>query len=131
MFFKNPVSGTKNHFRPIGFILLSVFFANGCYYDKEELLNPGSNNPGKCSTVPAKFNADIFPLITTKCATSGCHDATESGGYFFQDYNSIYDAKDHIYLKVVIEKTMPKPGPLPQAEIDQIQCWIESGAPNN
>ena len=129
MFFKDPASGTKSHFLPISFLLLSVFLANGCYNDKEELLNPP--NPSKCSTVAAKFNADIFPLITTKCAISGCHDATESGGHHFQDYNSIFDAKDHIYLKVVVEKTMPKTGPLPQSEINQIQCWIESGAPNN
>ena len=129
MFFKNPKSGIKSYFLPISFILLSVFLANGCYYHKEELLNPP--NPSKCSTVAAKFNADIFPLITTKCAVPGCHDATESGGHYFHDYNSIFEAKDHIYLKVVVEKTMPKNGTLPQAEINQIQCWIESGAPNN
>jgi hypothetical protein len=124
MFFKNPKSGNKSHFIPISFILLCVFFANGCYYHKEELLNP----PVKCSIVPT-FGTEIFPLIKSKCSIPNCHDATESGGHFFHDYKSIYDAKDHIYLKVVIEKTMPKTGRLTQAEIDQIQCWIDNGAP--
>ncbi|MEO6722524.1 MAG: hypothetical protein ABIN67_19295, partial [Ferruginibacter sp.] len=94
-------------------------------------LNPGNHNQNSCSTVPASFNADILPLVTTKCAVPGCHDATASGGHFFQSYNDVNVAKELINLRVVIQKSMPPTGPLPQADIDKLKCWIGNGAPNN
>lgn len=117
-------------------ISLSVFlflaiFATGCYYDKEELLYPGSNQPVNCTTVAAKFSADVLPLVTTKCAISNCHDASASGGRIFKTYDQISSAKDRINVRAVIEKSMPQTGPLLPAEVNILKCWIESGAPNN
>ena len=103
----------------------------GCYYDKEALLYPGSNQVVDCATVPAKFGANVLPLITTKCATSNCHDATASGGLIFQSYAQISSAKDRINTRAVVEKTMPSAAPLQPSEINIIKCWLESGAPNN
>lgn len=103
----------------------------GCYYDKEALLYPGSNQVVDCATVQAKFSTNVLPLITTKCAISNCHDATASGGLIFQSYAQISSAKDRINTRAVVEKTMPSAAPLQPSEIDIIKCWLESGAPNN
>lgn len=112
-------------------LLVGTALIEGCYYDKEELLYPGSNNPVDCSTVEAKFSANVQPLINAKCATSGCHDATASGGLIFQNYSQISGAKDRVNARAVVEKSMPPTGPLQPAELNIIKCWIESGAPNN
>lgn len=114
--------------------LLCAFLISiqGCYNNKEELLYPGSVTPVDCATVSAKFAADIFPLMTAKCAITGCHDAaTASGGAVFQNYTQISSKKDRIYIRVVIEKTMPASGFLLPDERKKIQCWIDRGALNN
>jgi hypothetical protein len=112
----------KHHKRNLFFILLFAATAtmHSCYYDKEELLYPGTNTPVDCSTVNAKFAANVQPLISAKCATSGCHDATASGGLILQNYAQISGVKDRINA-----------APLQPSEINIIKCWIESGAPNN
>src|SRR3982751_1698904 len=47
-----------------------VILGAGCYYDKEEVLYPGSS---ECQ-LTARFSANVFPLIQTKCAISpDCH----------------------------------------------------------
>lgn len=112
------------------FAILATAFTQGCYYDKEELLYPGTNTPVNCSTINAKFGADVFPLITTKCSLPSCHDAA-SGRITFQNYAQISAAAGRINTRVVVEKSMPQTGPLQKSEIDIIKCWIESGAPNN
>jgi hypothetical protein len=113
-------------------ILIIVWAPIGsCVYNKEELLYPGNSQATDCTTSPATFNADVFPLITSKCAISGCHDETASGGHIFQSYNEISSAKDHIYNMAVINKAMPPTGPLPANEINILRCWIEGGALNN
>ena len=115
------------------FTILTVIIitAQSCYYDKETLLYPGSNQPVDCATVPAKFGAGVLPLITTKCATINCHSNTAAGGIILQNYAQISAAKDRINIRAVVEKSMPQSGPLLPSEISTIRCWIESGAPNN
>jgi uncharacterized membrane protein len=115
------------------FALLLAFWGltslQGCYYDKEEELYGLPNID--CSTIEAKFNADIKPLIQTKCAISGCHDASASGGIIFSDYASIQTRAARIRQRAVVERTMPKTGSLTQTEINKLRCWIEGGTPNN
>ncbi len=108
-----------------------LFLMAGCYYDKEELLYPGSNTAVDCSTLSAKFSADVSPIISSQCATTGCHDATASGGIVLQTYSQVAAAKDRIQTRALTEKTMPPSGPLTNQQINAIQCWINSGAPNN
>ncbi len=115
----------------IAVLAAGILSIQSCYYDKEDLLYPGSNQPVNCSTVAAKFSANVLPLITSKCAIGGCHDATASGGRIFQNYSQISAAKDRINARAVVEKSMPASGPLSAAEVSILQCWIESGAPNN
>ncbi len=69
--------------------IMVIAAITGCYYDKEELLYPGSTAAVDCSTVQAKFGADVLPVISAKCATSGCHNGSASGGLVLQDYGQI------------------------------------------
>lgn len=111
--------------------VILIFALPGCYNNKEELLYPGSTFPVNCSTFSAKFAADVFPIMTAKCAIPGCHDATASGGAIFQNYTQISGKKDRIYQRAIIEKTMPKTGFLTSDEFNKLKCWIENGALNN
>jgi hypothetical protein len=110
---------------------MTAILIGGCYNDKEEILYPGSNTAADCSTVPSAFSTDIYPLINSKCAISGCHDATASGGVVLQNYNQVNSKKDRINVRALIEKSMPPTGPLLPAEINKIKCWIDGGALNN
>ena len=112
-------------------VSISILFAASCRYDKAELLNPPSNNPINCATSPAKFRSDILPLIASKCATPGCHNTDAAGGVVLQNYAEINSAKDRIYERAVVEKSMPLAGPLPAAEINLLKCWIDNGAKND
>ena len=107
-----------------------IFLLNGCYYDKEELLYPGSGQVD-CTTSPKKFAADVQPLILAKCATANCHNATAANGLILQNYLQISGAKAIINTRAIVEKNMPPSGPLLPAEINIIKCWIENGALNN
>jgi uncharacterized membrane protein len=121
----------KKNFFSICLTASVIVSMQGCYYDKEELLYPGSNRPVDCTTVQATFSANVAPLVSSKCAVSGCHDATASGGLIFQNYGQINAANDRINIRVIMEKTMPPTGPLSPSEINILKCWIQSGAPNN
>jgi uncharacterized membrane protein len=115
----------------LGIMVLLVFTVTGCYADKEELLYPGSVQAIDCSTTAAKFAADVQPIISAKCAISGCHDASASGGVIFQTYIQISAQKDRINVRAVVQKSMPSAGALLPAEIAKIKCWIDAGALNN
>ncbi len=114
---------------PVSLIILLA--TPGCYADKEELLYPGSVSAVDCSTVTAKYAADVQPIIASKCATGGCHDASASGGVILQTHSQVSAKKDRVYARAVVEKSMPASGALLPAEIAKLKCWIDSGAPNN
>jgi uncharacterized membrane protein len=123
----------KSKIMKIKYIIVSLitFAAAGCYYDKEELLYPGTGTPANCNTVPAKFGTDVSPIISTQCATAGCHNGTAAGGLVLQTHAQISTAKDIIKQRAVVEKSMPPSGPLTPAQVNVLQCWIDAGAPNN
>jgi hypothetical protein len=102
-----------------------------CNYNKADILYPTNNNPSDCSTVAAKYSANIAPIIATKCATAGCHNNTGAGGVVLLNYNQVFLVRSAINTRVLIDKDMPISGPLPDAEMKAIKCWLESGAPNN
>jgi uncharacterized membrane protein len=123
--------GKNNGAATFAALMLMVFFS-GCYYDKDAILNPGTGGAAiNCTTTPAKFGADVNPIIQSKCAISGCHNASGAGGVILLNYNQISAAASRINVRAVVQKTMPSSGPLPKADLDKIQCWINSGAPNN
>ena len=120
-----------NNFVAMLFIAITATTFSGCYYDKEELLYSGKGTID-CATISAKFSTDVNPIIKSKCATSGCHDAaTAAGSSVLVTYAQIAAQTARIKQRCVIDKTMPASGPLLPAEIAIVKCWIDSGAPNN
>ena len=92
--------------------------------------NGGGNGTIDCGTV--KFSSTILPLISTKCATSGCHDATSSNGPGpLTNYAQIFASRTSI-LAAVTSNRMPQGGPaLSVVEKGALNCWIDANAPNN
>jgi uncharacterized membrane protein len=118
----------KRHLIPVFSIvcslLLMVFSATSC--SKKE----NSDNVG-CT---ASFSADIQPVINTKCALSGCHNAGSTLGDF-TTYAGVKARADNGRLRrnVFELKIMPPPTAvqLSEHEKEQLKCWLDNGAQKN
>ncbi len=126
----------KSKFKQINIVIscsiaFIVIAASGCYYDKEDLLYK-STTAVNCTTITAKFGTDVKPIMASKCATSGCHNAAvAAGGVILETYAQVSKSAARINQRCVIDKNMPPGGALTAAEIGILKCWIESGAINN
>jgi uncharacterized membrane protein len=114
----------------IGILFFFVLVLTSCYYDKEDLLYGSSTVD--CNTISAKFSTDISPIIQTKCATTGCHNAAgAAGGVTLLNYTQVKASVGRIQQRCLILKDMPPGNPLTQIEQDKLKCWIQGGALNN
>jgi len=98
----------------------------GCYYDNEEELYPGSGSLA-CDTTGVTYAADIMPIVSTKCALSGCH-ASGGLGPLMTD-QSQFDglaSSGKIRNRVLEQKNMPPSGPLPLCEQQKIDAYLKS-----
>ena len=104
------------------FLFITVLLSS-CDYNKSDVLPD-------CATVPARYSADVLPLIQSKCATA-CHNtlSTNAGGPL-TNYTQI-KAKASLIKFMVETRQMPQVGSLTDAEIKVISCWVEAGAENN
>jgi uncharacterized membrane protein len=115
-----------------GWLIMSIVtcmttLTAGCYYDKEELLYPGS--AVDCSVVLATFSK-VQSIMTNRCNT--CHNArSAAGNTVLETYDQIKAKADRINQRVIVEKTMPPGAVLSTEEIALLKCWISSGTPNN
>jgi hypothetical protein len=115
---------------------------------------PASGNPGGLSGVPGTtgracspdsvyFANDIYPLISSTCAMSGCHDArTRADGVDLSNYAGILrevspgrPTNSELYKEIVKtgSERMPPP-PMPAwtaAQVALLNKWITQGAKNN
>ena len=114
--------------RVLVLLLVSIITLNGCYYDNEEILYGTGVD---CTQVTAKYTIDVAPIIQSKCAYSGCHDAGAAGGVALTNYTQVFQNSARIRTSTVVNKTMPKTGSLTPTELAKIKCWLDSGAPNN
>lgn len=120
-------------------VVLSVVVLAGCYNDNEQDLYPVPVTPtpgGGEDTV--SFATQIMPIMNSKCATPGCHDANGlGGGYNFTSYPGVKSAVNNNRLLGAINwesgfSQMPKGMPkLDQASITLITDWVNQGALNN
>jgi mono/diheme cytochrome c family protein len=96
----------------------------------------------KVSLGYACFSRDILPIISSNCATTGCHDnITKQEGVALTSYaqislyvkpNSINTSKLYNVLYATGESHMPpyNKTQLTQKNIDSIKSWINHGAKN-
>ena len=108
----------------IGFLFASCL----TNVDEEiEIQSDDPTNPDPCATIT--FSVDVKPIIDANCVS--CHS---TGGVYpalnLETYQSISAAAVNVKTRVV-DKTMPPGGPLTDAEIQAISCWVDNGALNN
>jgi hypothetical protein len=110
-------------------LVATLFLPNSCTKDKGK--QPVSSTPppaaGACDTIT--YSKHIKPIIDMNCALSGCHAGTTSNP-LFTSYDLVKDRADAGRIKArAIDgpSFMPPSGRLPQAQIDLISCWLESG----
>lgn len=108
-------------------VLCSVLLFFGC---KKEKADEGNGDTVDCSKIT--FAASIQPLISTRCATSGCHDISSSNGPGpLTNYIQIFTSRNFI-ITAVTSNRMPLTGPpLTASEKAILKCWVDAGAPNN
>jgi uncharacterized membrane protein len=109
------------------FILFAI--AISCTNDKKSITPPVSDI---CGAVPTSFANDVHVIFQTSCAKGGCHNTSSAaGGVILETYEQIVSKIARIQQRALVEGTMPPSGPLSTKDINTIQCWINSGTPNN
>ena len=132
----------------VSMLLLLALFACKHQIPVVESKGPGlAGIPGSsgrvCSPDSVYFANEIFPLISSTCAMSGCHDAiTHKDGVDLTSYSNIKKyvvpgnaAGSKLYKVITLTNgdRMPPP-PMPAWTSDQIAKlakWINQGAVNN
>jgi hypothetical protein len=120
-------------------ILLSLALCfQSCYRDNEEDLY--GKNANTCDTSTATYAAFVSPLLSSKCATSGCHNAASaSAGVNLSNYTVtkayLTNAKS-AFLGAIKHSSSFSPMPqgsakLPDCDIAKLEAWINAGMLNN
>jgi len=90
---------------------------------------------GACDTSNVTFSGSVNPILQNNCV--GCHSGSVlSGGVDLSSYNAVYTQAANGNLKGSINgypgyTVMPLGGQLSECDINQINFWINDGAPNN
>ncbi len=107
---------------------------------------PDTIEYSNCDPDTVYFENDIFPILISNCAISGCHDnESHEEGINLSSYvkvmsSDIIDISDPWDSELIEKATendaddiMPPPpmSPLTDAEIEMIVLWMEQGAKNN
>lgn len=119
-------------------LMIIVFIFSGCYKDKTQLQYPEN----MCDTTNVSFSTNILNILDASCQS--CHKgASSSSGINLYDYATIKSlALDGKYVygsllsSVSLQGGNPYPMPqgatqLPACDINQIQAWVNKGAPDN
>jgi hypothetical protein len=82
------------------------------------------------------YSADVDPIITTKCAISGCHNGSLGADRDWTNFEKFQaKALAGIVKQKIVAHEMPPPGsaggPLSDDQISIISCWIDNGALDN
>ncbi|HSN60439.1 MAG TPA: hypothetical protein VLR49_05870 [Ferruginibacter sp.] len=116
-------------------LLLSAFAFSSCYYDKADLLYPGTNAP--CDTISTiSYTQHVVPLLQQHCY--GCHSGTGPSGNIAM---GTYATDKAIALNGKLFGTInysngfsPMPAGAPKlsnCNIAIIKKWIDANTPNN
>lgn len=106
---------------------------SGCYYDKQEELNPSQVT---CNTEGVTYSGKVSSLIQSVCYS--CHgNGSSEGNVTLQGHANLKQYADNGKLSGVINHRTGFP-PMPQGgsklsdcDIQVIEKWISDGSPNN
>lgn len=143
--------------------LIIIFFISGiiltsgigCQFDKVDVTGEpidttdidttDTSTVSDCDPNVIYFEKDVFPIIASSCAKSGCHDAiSHQDGVILDSYENIINTGDirpgnpggsDLYEHITEDdedKIMPPPPnqPLTSEQISIIRKWIEQGGKN-
>ena len=134
------------------FFLLTVgllFCILGCARDRSDVLIPDHVSPPMNvhetdDVAKASFEHALLPILTARCALSGCHVADGPHGLDFRTYESFLaggehgpafvpgNAQDSEIVEQIVSGTMPPGGPpLSAAEIQLFVDWINQQEAQN
>lgn len=85
------------------------------------------------SQTGVSYATDIAPILQTNCIKSGCHNGDNGADRNWSVFANVQSKAQNIKTRTG-NKSMPQdiaPTGLPQAQIDLIACWVDSGALNN
>lgn len=107
----------------------------GCKSEVFELPQPPITNDTSlnvCDTLNITYQNKVKQIIDLNCATSGCHDVNSGSGNF-TNFNGLKPKLESGFFRsrVLRDKNMPPSGPLPQNTLDELNCWLEKGYPEN
>lgn len=121
-------------------LLLISLWAFSCTYDRAEVV-PQTN------VVSVSYQQDIQPIIALhcySCHTAAATDPDKAGYAFLDDFEELQRyalkpstannrlTKLQARIRFVEFPGMPfKKPPLPEADIQKIEAWIQAGAPQN
>ena len=103
------------------------------------------DDPAAAGRPSPSFSADVSPILTSRCATAGCHVAGGPHGVDLRTYDTLSaggdagaiviagDARESEVVKQIVQGRMP-PDPAEPLEAAQTQLiidWINEGAKNN
>lgn len=124
-------------------------FLSSCKHEIPIPINNGNNPPPPivdtngtvlrtCSPDSVYFANEIFPLITSTCAMSGCHDAvSHREGVNLTSYTRIVyyvkkgNAVNSSLFRIIASGEMPPSIPWTADQLSKLQKWINQGANNN
>jgi hypothetical protein len=114
------------------FAAIGIMALNGCYYDNEEELYPGSF----CDTSNVTFANDIEPFLQGNCAIPGCHVQGGGGNGDFTVFANIASkVADGRFLRSIRRESgaypMPPDNAVSDCNLQKVEIWIASGALNN
>jgi uncharacterized membrane protein len=109
-----------------------ITIAMSCSKGSGDREGGASSPPSSCASMPARFSADVNPIIQSSCAaSSGCHGSGSfNGPGALKTFDQIKSAASSI-KSAVVSKQMPLGGSLTSAQIQTISCWVDNGALNN
>ncbi|MBK8846182.1 MAG: hypothetical protein IPO27_06225 [Bacteroidetes bacterium] len=91
-----------------------------------------------CAGTVATYNGTVKAILDSKCATSGCHNATSNAaGINLSSYSSAKSvAGQDKFLGSIQHKSgfskMPQDASkLDDATIKTLSCWVQNGTPEN
>jgi hypothetical protein len=125
----------------LSILFISIVMLTACYNDNEEELYATTTTTTTCDlTTAVKFSTVVSPIITSKCASSGCHSTTsKAAGINLGNYDAVkaYITSSKVVFLGSIKRTsgysiMPKgDAKLPDCDISKIESWITAAMPNN
>jgi hypothetical protein len=117
-------------------MIVVTIFSEGCYYDNAKDLYPIDTiyvNDSLLDSTASYTYTDVRSILSTNCATSGCHAAGNGAGWQpLSTYDEVKTAIESFSLKTRVENgSMPPGGSISETDKIKLIDWIDQGYSEN